>query len=149
MHRLGPLTLTLALMPSCVPPSSGGGYAPQQPSQPPPQLEGSGNWKTTWYWTAGTCGLAGQLDHTVQVTQSDGGYVIQEDDPRAQITGSMNCSTEQCNLLASETASVNGAPANVSVNFTMRPNGSISGSGSVSFTSPSCSQSFSAQGWRS
>jgi len=90
----------------------------------------------------------GQLPSTLAVSQGAGGYMIQERDPNVAVNGSIECDYTACKMLVSETSSLNGAPANVSVNFTLTTEGTIQGTGSVSLTSPQCTQQFSARGRR-
>jgi hypothetical protein len=118
------------------------------PAAPPVPVQPVGTWSTTWTWGTGTCGLMGSTNNSVGVTQSAMGYMLNESTPGAAVNGSINCDTASCKMLASENTTVNGGPANVSVNFTLAPNGAINGTGSVSLTSPSCSQTFTAMGRR-
>jgi hypothetical protein len=92
--------------------------------------------------------MIGSTNSSLGVTQSAAGYAIQETAPGASVNGSIQCGYQDCKMLVSESSTLNGGPANVSVNFTLAANGAISGSGSVSLTSPSCSQTFTASGRR-
>jgi hypothetical protein len=121
---------------------------PAQPAPPPMPVSGAGNWATTWYWGTGSCGLMGQLASSLTVNQSQVGYMIQESDPNVAVNGNINCDYNACKMLVSETSSLNGAPANVSINFALAADGTITGSGSVSLTSPQCTQQFTARGRR-
>jgi len=122
--------------------------AVQQPAPPPMPVRAAGNWVTTWYWGTGSCGLMGQVQSSLTVNQKAAGYMIQESDPNVAVNGNINCDYNLCRMLVSETSSLNGAPANVSVNFTLAPDGTIQGTGSVSLTSPQCTQQFTARGRR-
>jgi hypothetical protein len=90
----------------------------------------------------------GQLQSSLVVNQNAAGYMIQESDPNVAVNGSINCDYNTCKMLVSETSSLNGAPANVSINFTLAADGSIQGTGSVSLTQPQCTQQFTARGRR-
>ena len=144
-------TLGLSSLVACVVPANTTAPAPAAPAQPPPPPEpvhGAGTWATTWVWGVGSCGLMGQLQNTLSVTQNAAGYMIQESDPNVAVNGSINCDYNSCKMLVSETSSLNGAPANVSVNFTLAADGTIQGTGSVSLTQPQCTQQFTARGRR-
>jgi len=122
--------------------------AVQQPAPAPMPVRAGGNWVTTWYWGTGSCGLMGQIQSSLTVNQNAAGYMIQESDPNVAVNGNINCDNNLCRMLVSETSSLNGAPANVSVNFTLGADGTIQGTGSVSLTSPQCTQQFTARGRR-
>jgi hypothetical protein len=142
--------LALAVFAACVPPT--GAYPPAAPASapaaPPAPVQAAGTWATSWSWGTGSCGMMGQLPSTLAVTQGPGGYMIQERDPNVAVNGKIDCDYSACKMLVSETSSLNGAPANVSVNFTLAADGTIEGTGSVSLTSPQCTQQFSARGRR-
>lgn len=141
--------LVLVGLAACVPPA--GSYpppAPAAPAPPPVPVQAAGTWATTWAWGTGSCGMMGQLPSTLAVTQSGAGYMIQERDPNVAVNGKIDCDYTACKMLVSETSALNGAPANVSVNFTLAADGTIEGTGSVSLTSPQCTQQFSARGRR-
>lgn len=145
MHRfLSLVVLTACVVPAAAPPPA----APQPPPPPPEPVSAAGTWTTTWTWGSGTCGLMGATNSSLGVSQNAAGYMIQEANPQVTVNGSINCGYDDCKMLVSETSMMNGAPANVSVNFRLGPDGTISGSGSVSLTSPSCSQTFTANGRR-
>ena len=145
MHRLAILSSALLLF-ACVPPPAG--YPPPAAPQPAAPVSAAGTWATTWTWGSGTCGLIGSTNSSLGVSQTGAGYMIQENTPGTSVNGSIQCGYDDCKMLVSESSMLNGGPANVSVNFTLAPNGAISGSGSVSLTSPSCSQTFIANGRR-
>jgi len=139
-------TLALSLA-ACVPPPA---YqaAPAEPAAPAVPVQAAGTWATTWTWGSGTCGLMGSTNNSLGVQQTAAGYMIQENTPGASVNGTINCDYTLCKMLVSESSMVNGGPANVSVSFSLAASGAITGSGSVSLTSPSCSQTFTANGRR-
>lgn len=146
-----PRMLLVVAFAACVPPAAYPPPAPAAepaPAAPPVPVQAAGTWATTWSWGTGSCGLMGQLANTLAVTQNAAGYMIQERDPNIAVNGKIDCDYAACKMLVSETSAINGAPANVSVNFTLAADGTIQGSGSVSLTSPQCTQQFSARGSR-
>jgi len=147
MFRLA-FIIGLSSVAACVVPANTPPAQPAAPAAPPQPVNGAGTWATTWVWGHGSCGLMGNLQNTLSVTQNAAGYMIQENDPNISVQGSLNCDFDACKLLVSESQMLNGAPANVSVNFTLTPDGMIKGGGNVSLTQPQCTQQFSASGRR-
>jgi hypothetical protein len=128
------------------------------PSPPPPPVivDPTGHWAMTFSWTKGACGLTGLFDANLTVTRTLDGYRINETNPEVQVSGTVLCTTERCQMSFTESGpGPTGSAVQqivMSANLAVDDQNAITGGGSVTYRftdGTACDHQFRADGWRS